>query len=148
MKKLIIFIIVTFPCIVQSVRNTDNIYIDLDPGEDFPALSIPYRGSPPETKDIVITDSIHYMMKITDCRGKMYFQAFYGNKLRIEGKYINSLDTFKRCATVEDPFNPGVKILQIQKYFQPLKDSIWTYYDQSGKLINKEVWKKGIKVGM
>jgi len=90
-----------------------------------------------------ITEDSYMEVVLYDCMGAMQLKGYKNNLVVVEGNYINSLDTLKACLKVLDPIELKESII-IQKYFQPLKNGTWKYYDLQGKLIKQEEWQNGI----
>jgi hypothetical protein len=90
-------------------------------------------------------DTGYVSVDLYDCKGRMKFSQF--NKagiLQVEGFYVNSIDTLKKYSMARSAVN-GSKRLFIYKYFEPLADSTWTYYE-NGKPSTKKVFHGGILV--
>jgi hypothetical protein len=71
-----------------------------------------------------------------DNRGKCYCERYINKKLYEKGYYENSPDTLIRYVSVR--FSTGKSSpRKAQRYFQPLKNGIWTVY-RGGKEVKEE----------
>lgn len=90
-------------------------------------------------------DTGYLSVDLYDCKGRMKFSQF--NKagvLQVEGFYANSLDTLKKYIMARSAVVRSKRIY-VYKYFEPLADSTWTYYE-NGKPLTKEIYHSGILV--
>lgn len=130
----------------QNVKCEVTIY--LSPGGNFIGTYFPINSSGNDTVKKVISEEEYYMCYMQDCRGAMKFEAYSRGVRVIEGNYVNSLDTLKHCVIVDDGHSPDQsQVVKVETYFQPLKDGVWKYYNEQGKLIKEEAWSKGILLG-
>jgi hypothetical protein len=85
-------------------------------------------------------------LDILNCKGEMKFKVFDKNGgLKSEGHYMNSLDTLKRNIGLLN--EEGVVTIVVEKYFEPLPDGEWKYYNPAtGKLIKTENWVRGVEI--
>ena len=85
-------------------------------------------------------------IKLLDCKGKSMVTCYKGKTKVEEGAYCNSLDLLKRYTTSVN----GVSLkshIRVYEYYQPLRNGIWQFYDQSGKNVTKRVmYNKGVEV--
>jgi len=141
------FLIMQFATIANSQNALHKVDIYLSPGGNFTGMYFPLNSSCTDTVKETISENSYYMCYLKDCMGAMKFEAFTNGILVIEGNYVNSIDTFKRCVVVDDGHNPNQPmIVKAEEYLQPLKDGTWKYYDKKGKLIKEETWDKGILI--
>ncbi len=80
---------------------------------------------------------------LNDCMGRMYVKVYKNKKLLEEGSYTNSLDTLKGY-TYKKTIGSGQKEMVVEKYFQPLRDGTWFFYNQKG-VARKVNYIKGIE---
>lgn len=78
---------------------------------------------------------------LNDCMGRMYVRIYKNKKLLEEGSYTNSLDTLKGY-TYKKTIGSGQKEIVVEKYFQPLRDGTWLFYNQKG-IVRKVNYTKG-----
>ena len=63
--------------------------------------------------------------------------------LRERGNYIASLDLLRSYNNVYNLTKHTSKIV-VGKYYQPLRDGTWNYYDTIGNIIKSEIYIKGV----
>jgi antitoxin component YwqK of YwqJK toxin-antitoxin module len=102
----------------------------------------------PDTTVKEIHKGNYFLFCFRNCNGEMNFRKFRDSILLMEGNCSNSLDTLKRLLIVEDSKNPGHYKMSTQKYFQPVNDGIWKYYDDHGKYLRRELWDHGHSKGI
>ena len=108
-------------------------------------LLITFEESTPHTDTIAVIEGYYSVCTLEDSRGAMSVKTYTTNHVLIrEGRYVNSIDTFKSCVVVEDPYNPGTRQVIVERYFHPLKNGLWRYYNVKGKVIREERWSQGI----
>lgn len=91
------------------------------------------------------SDSSLILVKLDNCEGASSFVVFNKKKeIKFSGYYAKSLDTLKQYVGVYD-YKGDVLRIEVLKYFEPLKDGNWFYYE-NGKLIRREKYKSGIKL--
>jgi hypothetical protein len=96
----------------------------------------------------MLSDKRYLVISFKSYRGASDFSVF-GKKTKPEltGHYLDALDTFKSYITAVNPFTLESR-LDIIKYFQPIKNGEWIYYNKKGKIIKKTEYTKGVeKVG-
>jgi len=86
-----------------------------------------------------------------DCKGKMIIECFNKKSILIEkGAYINSLDLLKNYSyaiAVGRHINPKKRVtIEVNSYYQPLRNGIWCFYKDNGKLYKKKNYNKGIVI--
>ncbi len=90
-------------------------------------------------------DSLIYIkIYLHSCLGDMDFKVFENNSILVEGTYIYSGDTLENYFNIIDPNTLEEKVKK-EKYFSPLKNGIWKYYNSKGAIIREEKWEKGTK---
>jgi len=134
MKMLVILfliIIVNVSCYGQT-----HIYLS-----DYGFYFVPNKCN--DTLSRRVNDSTYIKLKLSNCRGQMTIQQFdKKGVLVLSGFYCSSLDTLKQYLAKYDLWGNLFKI-EVQKYFQPLKDGVWIFY-YDGQIERKEKYKKGI----
>ena len=81
-----------------------------------------------------------------DCKGKMNVECFNKDSILLEkGSYINSLDLLKSYYYASDASRSKTTV-KIISYYQPLRDGIWYFYDEKGKLVLNKMYEKGIAI--
>ena len=79
--------------------------------------------------------------------GKSIIRKYYNNhKFEFEGQYIEALGPLAKYVEFADPLGEAVNFISIQKYYQPLPDGIWKYYNKEGEVIKEITYKVGIIV--
>jgi hypothetical protein len=98
-----------------------------------------------DTLKYFFNDSSYILIKLYDCDGVSSF-VVYNNKrdIKVSGFYAKSLDTLKTYVPVYD-FNGDVLRIEVLKYFEPLKEGNWYYYENR-KLVRREKYKLGVKL--
>ena len=83
-------------------------------------------------------DSCSYIkIFLYDCKGNMVINFFHSDSiLYCSGNYKNSLDTLSHYVYDIDPLT-GCAIPSVYKYFKPIKDDLWFYFNKKGKIISK-----------
>src|SRR5687767_4666537 len=82
-----------------------------------------------EERIIKFPDSSYIKINLVSCWGKLSLQNFdKKGVLLAEGYYCESLDTLKEYVTVHSLDFSDEKMI-VYKYFEPLKDGIWTFYN-------------------
>ena len=115
-----------------------------------------YRIELPEYKLTIVPDSCnqvitkkdqqnhkYYIINLKSCQGKMSLECYNSqdSALLEKGNYIASLDLLKSYGNGLD-IATGRTTIQVIKYYQPLKDGIWYYYNSNG--VTKKIYKCGI----
>lgn len=149
MKYLIIVLCLT--CALSTTSQGQNagcsVSIFLSPGGVFDPAYYPFSVVTEQPVKMIIGDTKYFLCYLKDCRGAMDFEAYENGKKMIEGRYINSIDTLKHCVIVNDGHNPDQPmVVKVEEYFEPLKDGVWKYYNNQGKLVKEETWSKGILI--
>lgn len=100
----------------------------------------------PSTITLTNNDGSYRVYRIYNNYGKADFESYNKNKMLIEkGSYSESLDTLKRYSYRINPVYPYEAKILIERYFEPLKNGIWLYYDEKGNLVLTEIWVNGIR---
>lgn len=90
-----------------------------------------------------LKDSSFIKINLFSCKGKMNIKEFDRNgTLLATGQYEASLDTLKEYVDVFDLLGE-LKEIKVYKYFQPIKNGIWIYYE-NGEIKKKEKYRRGI----
>lgn len=89
--------------------------------------------------------SMKTIIELLDCRGKLNFIQYYEftGKLRVEGKYINCIDTLKTLIGMVSPIEPYRTYYEVFRYFQPLRDGHWIFYNEDRSISREEFYDKG-----
>lgn len=137
MKILIFFLaIIAFGFTLNRMNQRPySIYIDA-----IDKYYLPYKLNQWDT--VKLNNESYACIFLKDYRGSMYLKVNKKGKTISEGKYLNSLDTFAKY--VESYDMNGVATLEINKYFYPIKDSIWVVYDAKTKKIIRQTFIKGV----
>jgi hypothetical protein len=92
-----------------------------------------------------INDSSYININLYSCKGNMYVKLYVDSILVEEGKYINSLDLLKKYNNrvgFSRKYNKPIAQIFVSSYYQPLRDSIWTFYKEDSVI--RKVYRKGI----
>lgn len=104
--------------------------------------------TPTKCKDSIvqyIKDSSFVKINLLNCEGKMNIKEFDRNgTLLVIGQYRTSLDTLKEYVDVFNIFG-DITAIKVNKYFQPLRDGIWTFYE-NGIIKRKERYRQGLLI--
>lgn len=86
-----------------------------------------------------------FKIQLKDCKGALSLQCFNltDSVLQQEGSYISSLELLSSYTHSVNATTGKTEVV-VSKYYQPLKDGIWHYYDSSG--IKIETYDKGILI--
>jgi hypothetical protein len=80
------------------------------------------------------------LVNLLECEGKCSIQITDKKGItRLLGSYINSRDTLKKYSNARVMGRNSKKYvyqIRILKYFSPLRNGIWNFYDRLGKLEN------------
>jgi hypothetical protein len=91
-------------------------------------------------------DSVTLKINLLSCKGAMNVEVFLKGSLVEKGKYVNSLDllkTYSNRVGFNRKENKQITEIVISEYYQPLRDSLWTFYkNDSITIIN---YKKGVQ---
>jgi antitoxin component YwqK of YwqJK toxin-antitoxin module len=85
-------------------------------------------------------------IQLLDCMGKMNLKVYRNNKILEEGSYINSLDTLKGYV-YKKTLGSFEKEIVVERYFQPLRDGTWRFYNSKGILYKKVNYIRGVEAG-
>lgn len=130
----VIFLVTSY---LNSVGQID-IYL-----RDFKINMTPKKCN--DQRVIYLPDSSYIKVNLINCKGKMTIQQFdHGGLLILRGEYSASLDTLKEYASEYDLFGDLTKI-KVHKYFEPLKNGVWFYY-QNSQISRREEYKKGVLI--
>jgi hypothetical protein len=89
-------------------------------------------------------DNQYALINLFDCKGAMHIDIFNGKNKIESGSYINSIDTLKEYVTKTNiGINTKSEII-VKRYFQPIRDGEWFYYNKLGHVYKKENYVKGI----
>lgn len=85
-------------------------------------------------------------IKVKDYKGEMHLECFSKDSVLIEqGNYINSLELLVSYKYIVD----GTSLRQrigVVKYYEPLRNGVWNFYDSSGIIVLKKKYKEGILI--
>jgi len=83
--------------------------------------------------------------KLLSSKGSMQVTEFYlhSGKIKFVGNYIEPKSISIDSSYQENPENPGIFKTSLIKYYKPLKDGEWLYYNEEGNLEKTETYKKG-----
>lgn len=135
MKRLFICALVFL--ISYQLRSQTHIYLDeylitLDPVKCNDTIEVKKNGK-------------LFKIYIKDCRGEMYCEVYQKGLLIEKGGYINSLDTLKRYSLhVCRGDCENQREIVVFKYFQPLRDGDWFFYDFEYKKYISKTFKAGV----
>jgi hypothetical protein len=90
----------------------------------------------------------HYQIKGTleTCKGRMSIEVFVEDSILFcKGGYLESLDTLK-AYTQSFYLDEDKTVIEVFKYFEPLKEGDWYFYDGKGNFLRREEYKRGIKI--
>lgn len=138
-KKILVFVIIVLcgftmnDMIINGKKNT--IYIDV-----IDEYYLPNKLY--EWDTVKFNNGAVGYIYLQDFRGNMFMKVIKNKKVFCSGKYVNSLDTLKHYVEVYD--DAGVAKIKVEKYFQPLKDSVWSFYDYKLKKNIKKIYNNGI----
>jgi hypothetical protein len=138
MKRILLLIFVfIFGLAVDGTGQTD-IYL-----QDYKIYIAPKK-----CKDSImqyLVDSSSVKINLLNCKGKMNIKEFdRSGVLLVTGQYEGSLDTLKEYVDVFDIFGE-LKAIEVHKYFQPIKNGVWTYYE-NGAVKKKEKYNLGVLI--
>jgi hypothetical protein len=119
-----------------------------------------YRIKIEEYKLVIVPDSCkqnitetdepnnrYFKLQLKSCKGAMHLECYNlkDSTLREKGTYISSLDLLKSYEKVYNLTKHKTEVI-VSKYYQPLRDGNWYYYDSAGNIIKKEVYNKGVLI--
>ncbi len=99
-----------------------------------------------DTLTAELKNKIILKLYVKDCMGAMKVICFKGEVKISEGEYCNSLDSLKKYV-LNLKAHGGEKEISVSTYFQPLRDGLWIYYNNAGRIKYSEYYKKGILQG-
>lgn len=84
---------------------------------------------------------------LKDCKGALKLECYRlaDSLLQEEGSYISSLALLSSYTNSVNPTTGETKVA-VSKYYQPLRNGVWRYYDYSG--IRTETYKRGVVVSV
>ncbi len=136
MKVIFFLMMATISSKLCSQIENKSIYIDL-----IDKYYMPFKLQYSDT--LKLKNDRKIIIKMIDFQGEFSFQLYQKGKLVVQGKYCNSLATFKKYGTI---FNDkGESRIDVEEYYFPLKDSVWTEYDSKKKIYINTLYEKGIK---
>ncbi len=93
--------------------------------------------------------SVFLVFTKEDCKGSVAFKEYTkinaANIRTLEGNYITNRDTFVVQNVLVDVVEEIIR-KDTFFYYIPAKDGIWNYYDTTGVLVKKEIYKNGILI--
>ncbi len=133
-KTLLLFLFFSLTkCEAQSTIFLEEYSINIDPVKCIDTVE-KKRGS----KKIVLY--------IKNCMGEMYCEVYEKNILIEKGNYLNSLDTLTGYSVLVPRGNSEPPKIIVRKYFQPLRDGEWFFYDPRKKKVSKKYYDTGIEI--
>ncbi|MBI2967243.1 MAG: hypothetical protein HYY40_05455 [Bacteroidetes bacterium] len=147
--KFPIFLLLIFfwgGCSTKSVNNDDIIPAQpVSPVQHIEIYIEDYGSFYPKRLgyDTIVLGNNNYFAKVNlyDFRGKMQIAIFRPDStLEVSGFFDNALDTFRAYSYIDNPDRDEMKI-SVEKYFEPLKDSIWYYFNEKGDTLKKRRYK-------
>jgi hypothetical protein len=107
-------------------------------------FNIPNQEIYTDSLKITSNDSSIYLINILNCKGKLSFSKYTRDLvLELKGNYAEALDTLKNYANVFDLEGFPIRYY-VFKYFQPLRDGKWIYYNPDGSIKKQEEYFKGL----
>lgn len=79
--------------------------------------------------------------------GSAYLKVFQDSVLTLTGKYVSDGKIYKSESTVAD-FEGNATGTVINNIYHPVRDSIWNYYDLTGRLVRTETYNNGCVAGV
>jgi hypothetical protein len=89
----------------------------------------------------------YFKLYLKNCKGAMLLECYNlrDSTLKEKGTYMASLDLLKSYVNVYNLTKHTTQIV-VAKYYQPLRDGSWNYYDSVGNIIKNEVYKQGVLI--
>ncbi|MBW7943714.1 MAG: hypothetical protein H3C64_15360 [Candidatus Kuenenia stuttgartiensis] len=90
-------------------------------------------------------NNLFFKIFLKDCKGAMKLECYNlsDSTLKEKGEYTSSLALLSSYISSVNGTTGETKIL-VSKYYQPLRDGIWEFYDSAG--IKSKIYKRGILV--
>jgi hypothetical protein len=112
---------------------------------EYNFMFVPQKRCTDSIKEI-LPDGRLLKIKLFDCKGKLSLECYNSRLVLLEeGEYVNSLDLLKSYYYVVDAERRATGI-GVSEFYQPLRDGVWRFYNDSGKITWNVIYKNGVLI--
>ena len=84
---------------------------------------------------------------LNNCKGNCDVECYNKDSVIVEkGSYINSLDLLKSYYYALDASQTSKTEIKVISYYQPLRNGVWYFYNDSGRLFLNKIYNNGILI--